>query len=167
MAADKVDYSAKIVKKICDMIETGESVSKICRMKGMPEKKSVYRWLAKYPEFMEEYMAAKICGVEALVDQMMDIANDSSMDFKEVNGKKTFDGDHVQRSRLRIDTIKWVSTKLVPRLYGDRTQVDVSGEVGVKALSDDQLKMKIVSLQKQMRIEAKALEGDFKDVTPK
>jgi len=172
----KLKYSKEIIKKICDEIEAGESVAEICRQDGMPKRKTVYQWLAKYPDFMEKYRASKMAGVEALVDQMMDIANDASEDFKrdddgcvllDKKGNRVIDGEHVQRSRLKIDTIKWVATKLVPRLYGDKTQVEHTGEVGVKALSDEQLKLKIISLQKSLRLEdAKTVQAEYTDVTP-
>jgi hypothetical protein len=39
---------------------------------------------------------------------------------------------NVQRDRLRIDSRKWLLSKLAAKKYGDRMEVDVSGEVGVK-----------------------------------
>ncbi len=55
------------------------------------------------------------------------------------DGKKTLDHEHVQRSRLRVDTRKWAAGKLAPKRYGDklqhtgegggpiRTEVDLTG----------------------------------------
>lgn len=163
----KVEFSEELADTICALIESGESVHAICKMNGMPNKKSVFRWLAKNPEFQNQYRAAKMAGIEALVDQMMDIARDSSKDFKMVKGKKTFDGDHVQRDRLKIDTIKWVATKLVPRLYGDTKQINVDVEHSMKALSDEQLKKKIVSLQSQLYGASKPpTDVEFEEVVP-
>ncbi len=38
-------------------------------------------------------------------------------------------GEHVQRSRLRIDTRKWLAGKLKPKKYGDRINLDHAGEI--------------------------------------
>ncbi len=38
-------------------------------------------------------------------------------------------GEHVQRSRLRVDTRKWFLSKLAPKRYGDRQAVEISGQV--------------------------------------
>jgi len=32
-------------------------------------------------------------------------------------------GDHVQRSRLRIETRKWILSKALPKIYGDKVAV--------------------------------------------
>ena len=34
-----------------------------------------------------------------------------------------FDGEHVQRARLRIDSRKWLMSKMAPKKYGDRIEV--------------------------------------------
>ncbi len=55
------------------------------------------------------------------------------------DGKKTLDHEHVQRSRLRVDTRKWLMARMAPKKYGDkmqhtgegggpiRTEVDLTG----------------------------------------
>jgi hypothetical protein len=35
-----------------------------------------------------------------------------------------FDAEHVQRSRLRLDTRKWLLSKALPKVYGDKVQSD-------------------------------------------
>jgi hypothetical protein len=47
------------------------------------------------------------------------------------DGKKKveFDNEHVRRSRLRIDTRKWLAGKLKPKVYGERQTVDIGVEV--------------------------------------
>ncbi len=54
---------------------------------------------------------------------MADIADDGSNDFtKDKDGKAVVDHEHIQRSRLRIDTRKWIASKLLPKRYGDKLQ---------------------------------------------
>jgi hypothetical protein len=46
----------------------------------------------------------------------------------------------VQRARLMVDTRKWVLSKLIPKKYGDRQQIDHTGEVTLKELIIGSLK---------------------------
>ena len=52
-----------------------------------------------------------------------EIADDVSGDwFTDKDGKKGLDHEHVQRSRLRVDTRKWAAGKMAPKRYGDKIQ---------------------------------------------
>ena len=37
-------------------------------------------------------------------------------------------GEHIQRSRLRVDTRKWYLSKLNPKKYGDKVDVTTKGK---------------------------------------
>ncbi len=53
---------------------------------------------------------------DALFDEALEIADDASGDWMvDKDGKKTLDHEHVQRSRLRVDTRKWAAGKLAPK----------------------------------------------------
>ena len=61
-------------------------------------------------------------------DQILEIADDASRDWvtkKNADGStyQVFDGEHVQRARLRIDSRKWLMSKMAPKKYGDRIEV--------------------------------------------
>ncbi len=77
---------------------------------------------------------------DALFDEALEIADDAAADWAtDKDGKKTLNHEHVQRSRLRVDTRKWAAGKLAPKRYGDklqhtgegggpiRTEVDLTG----------------------------------------
>ena len=79
---------------------------------------------------------AKEESADALVEDILDIADDGSNDWMAVHGKDgseawKLNGEHVQRSRLRVDTRKWIASKLKPKKYGEKIEVDNhhSGEV--------------------------------------
>jgi hypothetical protein len=69
-----------------------------------------------------------------MADEIFDICDDGSNDWYEKQAKDgstymAFDNDHYQRSRLRVDTRKWFLSKVLPKIYGDKVQVDQSGTV--------------------------------------
>ena len=39
--------------------------------------------------------------------------------------KEVIDSDRIQHRRLKIDVRKWIVSKLMPRKYGDSTQMDI------------------------------------------
>ena len=91
----------------------------------MPARSTVIGWLfdGDHEEFMDQYARAREVQAEVLADELADIADDGSNDFTtDKNGKAVVDHEHIQRSRLRIDTRKWVAAKLLPKRYGDKLQ---------------------------------------------
>jgi len=60
-------------------------------------------------------------------DEVVDISDNGANDWMEIeheNGRTElrYNGDHVARSRLRVDTRKWLLSKLKPGTYGDKVQ---------------------------------------------
>lgn len=117
-------FSSEVSLKICERLITGESLNSICKDPGMPCMASVMRWLHNNREFRENYDRAKMIGLEVHADGMLDIADDGRNDWMKKNDPDNpgyvYNGECVQRSRLRIDARKWILSKLLPRKYGDR-----------------------------------------------
>lgn len=59
--------------------------------------------------------------MEAMAEEILEIADDGLNDFKQVDGRQVVDQENINRSRLRVDTRKWLMSKLAPKKYGDRT----------------------------------------------
>lgn len=142
-------YSESMADAICTRIANGESLRTICSDDDMPDKSTVFRWLAKHEEFATKYARAREVQAEAIFDEMLDIADDGSNDWME---KRNADGEVIgwqengealRRSDLRIKTRQWVASKLLPKKYGDRQQMEVSGpdggalQVVIKRFSED------------------------------
>lgn len=100
-----------------------------------PAKPTVFDWLGTDSQFAEQYLAARRAGCEAMVDDGIVIVDDQSEDTEWCVSEKTgelvkiIDHEHVQRSRLRADYRKWYVAKLVPRLYGERVEIEHKGNV--------------------------------------
>ena len=119
-------YSLELVDRICGQIIDGRSLRTICKDDDMPCTSTVLTWLRTYPEFLLRYEKAKEEQADALAEEMLDIADDGTNDWMEKRDKEgnnigwQVNGEHVQRSRLRLDTRKWIAAKLKPKKYGDR-----------------------------------------------
>ena len=116
---------AKFAAIICERLAEGETLRSVCRDEAMPDKATVLRWLADKAktDFRDQYVRAREMQADALFDEALAIADDGSGDWiTDKSGKKVLDHEHVQRSRLRVDTRKWAAGKLAPKRYGDRLQ---------------------------------------------
>jgi hypothetical protein len=51
-------------------------------------------------------------------------------DGDDERGGWELNGEHIQRSRVRIDTRKWMLSKMLPKSYGDKAEVAVTGANG-------------------------------------
>lgn len=133
-------YTHKIAEVICARLANGESLRRICCDDKMPTQSMVYRWLGhkEREDFRERYARAREAQAEAIFDEMLDIADDGSNDWMEgQEGGVDYNGDAVQRSKLRIDTRKWMAAKLAPKKYGDSTTIKHADADGEKIAVDD------------------------------
>ena len=131
-------YSEDLAAQICLRLSEGESLRAICRDDAMPDKATVFRWLAdeKRQSFRDQYARARDAQTDHFADEILEIADDGSNDWMErfdKDGEKSgwqLNGEHVQRSRVRIDTRKWLMARMSPRKYGDRVAMEHSGPDG-------------------------------------
>lgn len=121
-------FTQDVADEICTRIAAGESLRGICRDDNLPDAATVFRWLASNDEklngFREQYARARDIQADALVDEILEISDDATNDWMERNGKDDegyqLNGEHVQRSRLRVDSRKWFASKVAPKKYGDK-----------------------------------------------
>ncbi len=131
-----MSYSPDIADKICARIASGESLRAICRDDGMPEARTVHYWIVENEEFFQQYARAREAQADTLAEETIEIADDGSNDWMERHDPKNpgyeFNGEHVQRSRLRVDARKWFASKVAPKKYGERIDHEHGGNVGLQ-----------------------------------
>lgn len=47
--------------------------------------------------------------------------------------------DNAQSARVKIGAYQWRAAKLKPKVYGDRTQLDISGSLVISEMSEEDL----------------------------
>ncbi len=123
-----VEFSQEIFDAICEHIADGKSLRSICLKDGMPSKTSVMRWLMENEALRDQYTRARELQADVLADETLDIADDATNDWMESRSDAgsvgyRLNGEHIQRSKLRIDQRKWMAGKLRPKVYGDRVAI--------------------------------------------
>lgn len=124
-------YTDALGDEICNRIADGELLTAICRDAGMPPIRTVTGWLMESREggkvpvsFQENYTKAREQSVYVREDEITEIADDARNDWmdKQVGDVtiRVVDHEHIQRSKLRVDSRRWLLAKVAPHKYGDR-----------------------------------------------
>jgi hypothetical protein len=113
------DYSDQIGTEICERIVEDEGLRAICADPTMPDKATLFDWLARHQEFRDAYAAARKFQADGLYADIFDVVDDASGDRVErvrSDGRVVvvFDRNNLARSRLRADVREWVASRLVP-----------------------------------------------------
>lgn len=96
-------------------------------------RKMVYEWLNphndKYdPEFSDNYAQACADRAEKLVEETIDIADDSSGDeIITEDGRRIFNKEFAARSNLRVQTRQWIAARMQPKKYGKKVETTIQG----------------------------------------
>ena len=118
----------KIFDAVCLRVSSGMSVEVACaRVKG-GSSSVIYRWLSAEDEeggslLRDKYARAKSDHMDRMVDEILMIADNQTGD--------------VLRDRLRIDSRKWLASKLVPKKYGDQQRGATSADIRVTISARD------------------------------
>src|SRR3954451_2976148 len=108
-------YTAEIAAEICDRMADGEAVNSICKSFNMPPVRTERRWVIEDRDgFAALYARAREAQAEYWAEEIITLADQV---------KDCTDNAVVQAARLRIDSRKWVASKVLPKQYGDKVQV--------------------------------------------
>lgn len=126
---------AALMPVILSLIEGGKSLRDISKLEGMPAPSTMILWAETDPEYAEHYARAMAIRHELMAEELLEIADQGSNDWMAANDPDNegyrLNGEHVQRSRLRIDTRKWLLSKLAAKKYGEKLDMNVQGNVGI------------------------------------
>ncbi len=127
------DYTQELADQICEQLALGISMRTVSRDESLPAMSTMFKWLREHKEFSEQYEKAKQESTDAMAEDILDIADNGTNDWMERENKdgstyEVVNNDVIQRSRLRVDTRKWLMAKMKPKKYGDKLDVTSGGE---------------------------------------
>lgn len=103
---------------LADMTE-GKALRKCIKEAGISTA-TFYTWMNKVPDRLKQYARAHEIRAEIMASEILEIADDSSQDV--INSEKLGpieNKEFINRSRVRIDSRKWLMSKMLPKKYGD------------------------------------------------
>lgn len=135
-------YTEETAAEICESLAEGVPLREICRREGMPKWRTIYDWIEARPDFAARFTRAREVGFDAIAAECLEIADDATNDYMErrsaedPDGVSKLDTEHIQRSKLRVETRLKLLAKWSPQKYGDKIQTEHSGSLEV--VSKDQ-----------------------------
>ena len=122
-------YSKKLVDDICESIVEGKTIRTIAKEKNFAVS-SFFKWLGEHEYFSEQYAIAKDLQSDIFVEDILDIADSKNPD--------------VARDKLRVDTRKWIASKLKPYKYGEKyIAPEPEKKTGIEDLTDEMISDRI------------------------
>jgi hypothetical protein len=133
-------YSEELGDRIAYLLANGATVNEIERLEGMPDGSTIRGWALKpdHP-FYPLYSRARELGYMKMADDLTDIMDNGQNDWmaRQIAGMDEDDprrvawqvnGEHISRSRLRFEGRKWLLSKALPKIYGDKVALtDAAG----------------------------------------
>lgn len=113
MAKPTVRFSQEKFDEICELLAAGSNLRQIERMAEMPSANSILEWKERTPELNSQYTRARESGYTLMADDIVAISDEP-----------VIDNDHLTRNRQRVDSRKWLLSKCLPKIYGDKQHVE-------------------------------------------
>lgn len=115
---DKDEIMDELVEHMID----GRTLHEFCKMQGHPGYNVLFRWFETYPELARRYQYAREIQADRIADELLSVADDPDIPS--------------DQKKHMLDARKWVASKLKPKSYGDRIELNakVEHEYSVSAL---------------------------------
>lgn len=137
-----------ITELVCSELALGKSLRSILDADDkLPSASTFLDWIGADSFLAEQYAHARQMAYELLADEIVAIA-DENYTTDEHGVRERLSSEAIQRNRLRVDTRKWMLSKMLPKIYGDRQIQEVTGKDGgpiqlaavdLRGLSDSEL----------------------------
>lgn len=129
---DPVAEAQRIMDAICERLANGESLRHVCSDRGFPTTTTIKRWLNDNETFRAQYARAREDQADHYADEIIEISDRA---------------EDAAKARLRVDARKWVSSKLLPKKYGDKVTNELTGVDGKDLhLTDNDLSAKLAAI---------------------
>lgn len=125
-------YTEELGVEICARMACGVGIKRIAEADDMPEARTIFRWAVDEAHpFCHQYALARKIQAEGFVDEITAIVDDGANDFISTEKGDIVNAEAIQRSRLRFQARQWLASKFLPKVYGDKLNVESAGTVDV------------------------------------
>ena len=123
-----LELTSQITDKICEQLMTGKPLTRICESKDLPSLATVNRYINKNSSFAKQILQARRVGCQYYLDKM-------------VEELETMSAKDVGIVREKLQHYRWLSSKLLPSLYGDKQEVIQDTKITIQWQQPEQMKV--------------------------
>lgn len=114
-------YTLATREELLKRLAESGSLRAVCKAADMPSADTVHAWLQQDPAFAQAYARARQVGVMLFADETLEIA-DAKMNPQDV-----------AQAKLRVETRRWLAERMLPKLYGPTSALQLEGKLEVKS----------------------------------
>lgn len=151
--------------QLLEELMKGATLRTVCqKIDGLPYPSYVLQRTLKDPDFAEQYTQARLVGYMGMADDILEIADNGSNDWMADNDPENpgyvHNGEHTRRSHMRIEARKWMLSKMLPKVFGDKVQHQHNVN------NVDRIQIEFIEPPAD-RPRAQLVDGQWVDITPK
>ena len=121
-----LELTSELTDQICQELMIGQHLTKICSRKELPSLATINRWITKHPSFAKQITNARRVGCQYYLDKM-------------IEELETMSAKDVGIVREKLHHYRWLSSKLLPNLYGDKQEVIQDTKITIKWEQDPKI----------------------------
>ena len=121
-----LELTTELTDQICQELMNGQPLTRICSKKELPSLATINRWIAKHPSFAKQITNARRVGTQYYLDKM-------------IEELETMSAKDVGIVREKLHHYRWLSSKLLPNLYGDKQEVIQDTKVTIEWKKPDMI----------------------------
>jgi hypothetical protein len=130
-AAEKMtgDYDEDIGNMFCMYVVDGKTLSEAADEAGT-SLGAIRRWRFHNSIFDDKVKFSIQERSYSHMEQIIEIADDATDDAVMGTGGPTINGKAIRRAEVMINTRKWVMSKMMPKVFGDKSHMELTGADG-------------------------------------
>jgi hypothetical protein len=155
---NELPYDELVAQEICERVSCGGLLIEICEDPHLPSVRRFYQWLRDSADINALYKESISDRLNIFEEQIIQIADDASRDFKEVlrNGRtvSVLDGEAIARAKLRVE-VRFRHLKAGrPQKWGDVSTLVTKSEDSLDCsdLSDVELEKRLAEIEGKQRV---------------
>ena len=112
--------------RIFDYLESGITLRQALKLEAAaPTAPNFLRWIREDDDLKKRYADARLVGYLAMADDIVDISDETHVvaEYQGQTVRLDISPTGVAHNRLRTDVRKWLLSKCLPKMFGDRAIV--------------------------------------------
>lgn len=110
---------------VLSLLTQCKSLKEACRAADIQDSSSILFLVESDEQFASQYIRAREIGYSLLADDLLSVSDDQNLD--------------ANSRRIMVDTRKWMLSKMLPKIYGDRLNLEHSGKVNTETMTEAEL----------------------------
>lgn len=124
----------ELEEELLELLASGMTLNQVCEDKRFPTDSAIRKKVLADQAFGQKYVRARETGYLRMADELIEIVDDGRNDWMTIKKGGTevevVNREAVERSKLRFQARQWLLSKALPKVFGDKLDVNAKHEAG-------------------------------------